>query len=298
MMFNVFLGNHPKGLYRIEDLIKPIISGIEACGHEVACGVSGLKPRPFVNVLVEFFDEAEVAERIIALKREQGDNFLFGVICTEDPDDHLVMTSTDYPRRRSNLLRVLAEADFVWPLLAAEEYRRFAKHPSRVALLKYGFDERLVSARRPANAPDIDVLIYGSMNERRQLIVDALTGRGLAVDVTFAAMPEYMRFDMVRRSRIVLDVRRGDSVRAPSPSRIVAALHQGAAVVSERFPNSILTYLAPYTIECDLPDVADRCQDLVRSGAYRNLALENLRRFREETSMAANMAEVLKLSFQ
>src|SRR5262249_16348040 len=118
VIFNFFLGNHHiYTLNSLADLLSPIVAGLEENGHHVIAFGTGLREAPVINVLMEFFQGDEFTRRLLAMKRDNGDRFRFGILCTEDIDDELVMNPTLNPGRRGNLMRVLPEADFVWTLL-------------------------------------------------------------------------------------------------------------------------------------------------------------------------------------
>jgi hypothetical protein len=82
-----------------------------------------------------------------------------------------------------------------------------------------------------ASEEDIDVLFYGSMDDRRQAVLDALRARGLRVEAPFGVFGR-ARDALIARSKVVLNVHgisdTFESVRVSYP------LANKKAVVSER----------------------------------------------------------------
>ena len=73
----------------------------------------------------------------------------------------------------------------------------------RTKLLKIGFQKEL--ARLDLSGPkEIDVLFYGSVNERRKAILDGLEARGLKVKVLFGVYGKD-RDEWIERSKVVLN---------------------------------------------------------------------------------------------
>lgn len=81
-------------------------------------------------------------------------------------------------------------------------------------------------------AEEIDVLFYGSMNERRRAILEALTARGLRVHVAFGVYGE-ARDRLVARSRIVLNIHFYEA-KVFEIVRVSYLLANRCCVVSER----------------------------------------------------------------
>jgi len=297
MIFNFFLGNHRAGgLKGMPDLILPIRHGLAELGHHVITYGLNLRPAPAVNVLIEFFPEDGVVDELIRLKTQAGDGFIFGVICTEDIEDRLVMEQPEFPRRRPNLERLLPRADFVWTLLPQVGAYEALAGPGKVALLEYGFSQRLVAPRtvREPGLRDIDVLMYGNETSYRKAVVEQLRGRGFKCFVTNRQLfPDFIATDFVTRSKVVLDLRRGPEVRFPSPTRICKSLHGGVLVAAEHLGDSGIANLYNYTVACRYDELAERCEQIIRSGLFVNLGLAAAEKFKAETSMAGNMKRIL-----
>lgn len=304
MQFNFFLGNHSQSSFvLLEDLVRPIVVGLQEAGHHVVTYGTGMLMAPWVNVFVEFFRDAKFADALIGIKQQMKDQFLFGIICTEDLDDPHVWQLSG-AERRANLLRLLPQADFLWTLLPAKSYASYAA-AARMAWVRYGFSERL----RPQchivepRERDIDVLIYGSPYKYRMPVAEALAARGLSCDFTISSArvgflegwPRYLADEVLSRAKVVVDMRRGPEVRHLSVTRIAAAVHGGCAVVAEAFDTSEMGALYRYTTTALYDEIADACQRLIAAGDYVERGQQALAQFRAETSMRANMTAALDL---
>lgn len=116
----------------------------------------------------------------------------------------------------------------------------------------------------PASEQDIDVLFYGSMDDRRRAVLDALRDRGLRVEATFGVFGR-VRDGLIARSKVVLNMHGisdvFESVRVSYP------LANKKAVVSERgdghedFEGGVAF--------ADYGELVDRCAELVADDRAR-----------------------------
>lgn len=297
MIFNFVLANHHEtSLNSLGDLLEPIYQGLEAGGHHVIRFGVDFHEAPVINVMAEFFKDDVIVEDLLRFKRELGERFVFGLLGTEDPEDDLVMTQ--YPNRRPNLQRLAAVADFVWTLLPVQPYYEAICGPGRAAWLRYGFSEDYVEPDIIVDPRlrDIDVLLYGNPHPYRERIVQALNAAGLkCIGTQREAYPDFIAADLIRRAKVLLDMRRSADVRFLSPTRIMRGLHSGTAVVSERYDRSPLAYFYDYVSPATYEELPDRCREIIRGGGYVEMAGTALARFRAETSMAANVTAALAL---
>jgi hypothetical protein len=167
-----------------------------------------------------------------------------------------------------------------------------------VALLEYGFSERFLNRHLVSDPTlrDVDVLMYGNETPYRMAVIGELRRRGLnCLTSDRQVLPEFITADILRRSKIVLDVRRGTGVRFPSPTRICKAVHSGALVVAEDLGESAISNLYRYTVACPYGDLADQCARIIEAGRYAAQGLDALARFRAETSMRRTVMQALKL---
>lgn len=297
MLFNFFLANHHEtSLNSLGDLLEPIWHGLIENGHRVIRFGSEFHTAPMVNVMLEFFTDDAFVDDVLRMKREQGDRFVLGLVCTEDPEDRIVMDV--FPNRLPNLERLLAIADFVWALLPVPGFYERMGCADRTAVLHYGFSPAYLDRDRVTDASrrDVDAVLYGNEHEHRAKVAQAIRRAGYECFVTRREYyPSFMTDDLIRRAKILIDMRRGPGVRFLSPTRIVKGLHSGTSVVSERFDTSEIAGLYRYTTPCDYAELGERCVEIIRSGRAVDLGLDALERFRAETSMKANMARLLQL---
>ncbi len=295
MHFHFQLANHYfHGVFRIEDILTPVIWGLRSLGHRVTTGIlPTLPPWPSIVMLVEYFDREGYDREVIALKADPSKRYCLGLLCTEDIKDALVMDDPAFPRRRENLMRVLPHFDFVWTIVPGS----YDAHvdAARLAFLDYGYVEALRGEGLPAAERDIDVLFYATMNARRQTLRERLERRGLRVMATRGLLPGYIRANLLSRAKIVLDTRRGEDVRFTSPSRLCTALQIGSTIVSELFDESRLKALYAYTQACAFAEIEDRCVALAKDPACLAHGLDARERFRREVPMEDNLRRALDL---
>lgn len=172
------------------------------------------------------------------------------------------------------------------PWMNPEAFELLRRHtvwdysPANVrALAELGIEARhvpigyapVLSRIRPAQE-DVDVLFYGSVNERRRLVLRALAARGLKVRVAHGVYGP-ARDALIARSRLVLNLHYYES-RVFEIVRVSYLLANRRAVVSERGLDPELE--APFesgVAFADYDELADRCVELVADpGARRALA--------------------------
>lgn len=117
-------------------------------------------------------------------------------------------------------------------------------------------------------AEDIDVLFYGSMNERRHRVIEALRARGLRVETLFSVYGP-ARDAVIARSKLVLNVHFYEA-KVFEAVRVSYLLANRRAVVSER--GAVAEEEAPFADGVAFAayhELVDRCVELVRDGPAR-----------------------------
>jgi hypothetical protein len=161
-----------------------------------------------------------------------------------------------------------------------------AKGIDNVRLLPIGFHEALRTIRKSA-CPDIDVLFYGSLNPRRQAVLDDLA-RTNTVQRLFGVYGEE-RDRFVARSKVVLNVHFYDAQIMEQP-RISYLLNNRCFVVSEEskinpFGDGLV--IAPYG------QLAETCRAWLKNPGDRDqVAQAGFERFRGQPMMDS-LREVL-----
>lgn len=132
----------------------------------------------------------------------------------------------------------------------------------------------------PAEEPDIDVLFYGSFNERRSRVIEALRGRGLRVEAVFRVFGSDLD-GLIARSKVILNVHFYESGRLEL-IRIGYLLANARAVVSELNEGELLDAdLADAFVTVPYADLADAAETLVHDPERRaNLAKAGFEAFR------------------
>lgn len=297
MIFNFAYANLPlEELRGLPDLVQPVVDGLVENGHHVMRFSPGVRPPPVVNVFVEEFGDDRFAGDLLKMKAEHG--VVFGILCAEDIEDEAVMAADSLPRRGANLRRLLGAADFVWTVVPQVAALEAAGAAGKTALLRFGFSERAVN---PYLVPEpglrgLDVVLYGGESPYRLGLVAELERRSIGCLRTGRLVfPSYLTADLLSRAKVVLDLGRRPGRRFESPTRLSRALHNGAVVVSEQLSGGTAPDLQRYAAPCAYEAMADQCQRIIQSGIFAELGLAALAKFRQETSMRANMAGALRL---
>lgn len=302
MIFNFWYGHHSKfSLGPLTDIVMPIYHGLAEAGHRVIGFSTSLMPSPVVNVLVEFFAVEAFMDFLLKFRAQFGDNLVLGVLCTEDINDLKKMAHELAPRRQ-NLLRLLPALDFVWTLVPQVAFYESLMGPGKAALVKYGFTERSLESAmiRDPVLRDVDVALYGDRfdgdSPRHMPILNGLQQRGFSCVFDYeAGYPNYVIEDVIRRAKMVLNVRSRDEVRFMSQPRLVRALQSGIAVLAEPYDTSELSALYRYVEPCDHGALMERCIQIIQAKAYVEKGADALARFRAETSMRDNMIAAMRL---
>lgn len=183
--------------------------------------------------------------------------------------------------------RALARRD-VWDY-SAENVRRLEALGARGARhVPLGYVPELV--RIAPAAEETDVLFYGSLNPRRQQIIDALRARGLKVTVLFGCYGEE-RDRAIARARIVLIVHFYPA-KIFEVVRAAYLLSNAKAVVAECGPDTSLDADLGEAL-CGVPydGLVDACVELAGDPARRGALAERGQRIfarrREEDILAA-----------
>lgn len=138
---------------------------------------------------------------------------------------------------------------------------------SHVQHLKIGFHKKLVRIPK-ANNQDIDVLFYGSIGDRRRLVLDQIKKLGLNVNAVFGVYGE-ARDQLISRSKIVINIHHFNSkifeiVRTfylMTNSKAIVAEVDTQTSIDEMYKNGV--YPAAYEL------LAYKCQYLLTNEKER-----------------------------
>ena len=135
-------------------------------------------------------------------------------------------------------------------------------------LLKIGYQKELARLKLSSQAKDIDVLFYGSVNERRKAILDALEAKGLKVKVLFGVYGKD-RDEWVGRSKIVLNHHYYEA-QIFEIIRVFYLLTNSVAVVGEVNETTSIDQMCKDGIKpAKYEDLVSSCVELVQNDALR-----------------------------
>ena len=136
--------------------------------------------------------------------------------------------------------------------------------------------ERINSAPK-----DIDVLFYGSRNERRNKILEELLNRGLVVKALFGVYGEE-RDAWIARSKVVINIHFYEATLFESV-RLSYLINNGVAVITEKSSHYPWEGVPLKVVEYDT--LVDETVKLVKSGEYQKYGIECQQKFREQYRM-------------
>ena len=119
----------------------------------------------------------------------------------------------------------------------------------------------------PASSQDIDVLFYGSLNERRNRILNGLKNLGINVHAVFGIYGR-QRDELIARSKIVLNVHFYEA-KVFEIVRISYLLANSKAVVTECSPNTSEHDLTDCVRAVPYEDVVETCCSLLKNESER-----------------------------
>ena len=178
----------------------------------------------------------------------------------------------------------------VWDYSAENVRRLVALGARSVRHVPVGYVPEL--ARIAPAIEDIDVLFYGSINPRRQKILEELRARGLRVETLFGVYGE-QRDQAIARSKLVLNVHFYEA-KIFEIVRVSYLLTNTKAVVAECGPDTVVEPELREAIRgVAYEGLVDACEKLVRDANERQaLAQRGYRIFagrREEKILADNL---------
>lgn len=236
--------------YAFLELGELLYFSLKELGHEVSFGFNNLEPSA-TNILI-------------------GCHLLDPSFIPQIPDSTIIL----------NTEQVYGETDWNKPIFAwAKHFQIWDYSPKnitkfnqlgidRTKLFKIGFQKEL--ARLDSNVPkEIDVLFYGSVNERRKVILDALEAKGLKVKVLFGVYGKD-RDEWIERSKIVLNHHYYES-QLFEIVRVFYLLSNSVAVVGEvNEATSIDTIYRDGIYAARYENLVDHCVELVRNQQLRD----------------------------
>jgi hypothetical protein len=146
--------------------------------------------------------------------------------------------------------------------------------------------------RIPSRPEEIDVLFYGSINERRKKIIDTLRARGVRAEAVFGAYGA-VRDHLISVSRLILNLHYYEA-KVFEIVRVSYVLANRRAVVSERGADAQEeAEFEPGVAFAAYSELADRCVDLLARPDERARLADEGHAIMSRRSAAAYMQEAL-----
>ncbi len=196
-------------------------------------------------------------------------------------------------------------------LAAGPDYRRWLAdwlvvdyHNKNVELLKrengpgqLAFELPIVPSAALAQAsttePTVDVLFYGTMSERRRVVIDRLQDLGLTVEVVAGAYGVELA-PAVQRARLVLHVHFYETGLFPV-ARILQPVMQGVLIVCETSVFSPLNdWLDSGIVFAGYDELANTCAELLKRPQEMLERAQQARAFSEHIDFAGPFAAVVR----
>jgi hypothetical protein len=236
--------------YAFLELGELLYFSLQELGHEVSFGFNNMEPSAS-NILI-------------------GCHLLDPSFITQIPASTIIL----------NTEQVYGETDWNKPIFAwAKHFQIWDYSPKnitkfnqlgidRTKLLKIGFQREL--ARLDSSVPkEVDVLFYGSVNERRKVILDGLEAKGLKVKVLFGVYGKD-RDEWIERSKVVINHHYYES-QIFEIVRVFYLLTNSVAVVGEvNEATSIDAMYQDGILAAQYEDLVDSCVELVRNPQLRD----------------------------
>jgi hypothetical protein len=139
---------------------------------------------------------------------------------------------------------------------------------------------------------DVDVLFYGSINDRRRLVLDELKSRGVKVEVLTGVYGE-QRDKFIARSKIVLNMHFYEHQPRLEMARCFYLLANGRFVVSEDSFDIASSGLAEGMVVAKYGELAERCTFFLSAPHQRARIAERGKKIIQSRPQASSLREAL-----
>jgi hypothetical protein len=273
--------------YLLTDICRYFAFGLRDLGHRADLTVNQLDAG-VMNVIVgtHLLTPAEVTT-IVASQLEYV--ALQSEWLSPGPAPNSVVSSFQGERFEPTLRPLLERATAVWDAFHSNiaMLRRFDIAAERIKWLSsYGYAAEMREIRhRPWPEKDIDVLFFGSVSERRRVILAEL-GRSLRV-VSVLDAPAAFRNDLIARARLNVNLHASEAFTHLPLTRVSYLLNNAALVVSE--PVTTNAELHPMITFAPRDELLERCRALLAQTDAAQLGEARLTEFARQP-----MSEVLR----
>jgi hypothetical protein len=219
-----------------------------------------------------------------------------GVELPEAASHHYYRKRRVWQRRFDRFLRLARIARAIWCLSPhqMDAYRRVTRREN-VHCLRFGFLESpRPLVHRPDAAKDLDFLFTGTMTPHRASLLDALRKRQHRVAWLPTQTPSSIREEHLARARICLNLKQFANWEHPSVTRFHHHLVNRSLLITE--PTRYDCELSRYVLTPGSGDFVDFCDEVHAQGGYTQRAAEARDRYAAETSLPANLAQLIRES--
>jgi hypothetical protein len=252
-------GDGIRGTAAYQEVIDSIIWGLQQLEHNVTYSMNSCLPHA-TNILFGGHLDPEL------LVESPGDSIYYNLeqICGHPRYDRTNPKDT---------VRLIASKFQIWDYTGAnlETWNALApKHP--VKLVPIGYAPSLTRIES-AKHQDIDVLIYGSVGDKRLAAFSALGGlvNGGTCTVFASGLYGPGRDSLIARSRIVLNINNIDRAKIFEIVRVSYLLANAKAVVSDIYPDSYIEEdIASGVVFAPPNKIAETCWHLLADEARRS----------------------------
>jgi hypothetical protein len=302
MKFALHFKNCGEGEF-IEDFLLLIRQMLESHGLEVMYEFDSSLPR--CHIIAELFEDTD-HERLRASKQHGSEwvilatEYVTGHTFNSFPNLHDAEQYADrahWQQRYVNFVRCAEHARAVWLAMDMPEqtaaYRAIVPPHVPVIPLPFPFCPRLLPTD-PPRAKDIDVMFSGTRTAHRMAIMQALSSRARFFGTRY--IPDYLRRELLARTRICLAMRQGPDWPYPSPLRYWGLIHRAAFVLAEQCP--FLCRLDRYVVQAPSESYAQVVLGLLQQpDACEQVRRDLLTRYADEYPCAPAARELLERTF-
>lgn len=294
----IYTGNHGNSPI-ISDTVTMLRNGIRDCGYDAV-----ITDRPVSgewNLLIEAFED-DMQREYIRHYCTPGTRLI--IVCTELVSERgfnqeLVVDHKHYgnrvywEKRFLGFLETAALADDLWVFAKSSvaDYQRLFPD-KRVTYFPHGWVSGMAQVEhRPERDKDIDFFFSGSLTTSRAKLLRELS-RHHSVALSNSVTADYMRLDLLARTKVCLALPLSSSNRIPSVSRVQFHLVNQNFVLQQKY--AAPCELDPYVLHAPESEFVEWAHSALLIENRREIAQASARRFRDEMPITNWLAPMLQ----